>query len=97
MLTLAAWLSSEDITPADFARRLAKRLGWAVSDQNIWRWTREPNHPDFSIPRPDAVVAIYLETGKQVSVDSWYAHLVSAAARKAAARRRAAKASKVAA
>lgn len=85
MLTLAAWLSSQDdLTPAEFARRLGLRLGRPVSNQNVFRWTRETTHPDFSIPEPDTVVAIYFATDHQVKVESWYGHLISAVAAKAA-------------
>lgn len=93
MLTLAAWLNSQDdLTPAEFARRLGARLGRQVSNQNVFRWTRDTRHPDFSIPEPDTVVAIYFETDKQVTVESWYGHLVSAVAAKTTKARAAARA-----
>lgn len=88
-MTLAGWLAEQSgMTIADFARRLSKRLARPVHYQNVWRWTRDPAHPDYSVPEPDTVVAIYFETGKQVPVESWYAHMLNKPAAKK--RRRAA-------
>lgn len=93
MLTLASWLTSKpDLSQSEFARRLAKRLRKPVSSQNVHRWTREPSHAEFSIPEPRAVVAIYFETQGEVTVESWYGHLVGEEAVKAAAAVRAARA-----
>lgn len=77
MLTLAAWLTSENVTNAEFARRLGKRLKRSVSDQNVYRWTLPPSHAEYSVPSPENVVAIYFETNKEVRVESWYQHLVN--------------------
>jgi hypothetical protein len=91
MLTLAAWLKSEDVTNAEFARRMTARLGKRVSDQNVWRWTLPASHPEYSIPEPDNLVAIYFETAKQVKVEVWYGHMINQRARRVSpARRRAA-------
>lgn len=82
MLTLATYLSSEGISSAEFARRMAARIGRPVSDQNVWRWTREPSHGDYSIPEPINLVGIYFETGGQVKIETWYQHLLGRMAKR---------------
>lgn len=87
-MNLAAWLEEARVSIADFAERLGRRLGKRVSYQNVWRWTRDTTHSDYCVPEPEYLVAIYFETGKQVPVESWYAHMLNKPAAKK--RRRAA-------
>lgn len=76
MLTLAQYLEEKNVAPSDFARRLSARLGRPVSQQNIYRWTRPQDHPEYSIPKPLETVAIYFETGRLVDFEGWYRHVV---------------------
>lgn len=82
MLTLAEYLASEDLTAAEFARRLSLRKGETVSDQNVSRWCRDFDDPEYGIPEPANLIAIYFETKKQVPIEVWYRHLLKRAAQR---------------
>lgn len=82
MLTLAQYLDAEELSPTEFAARLSRRLGKPVSPQNIFRWTRETDHDEYGLPQPEALVAIYFETHRQVPIEIWYRHLMPRFARR---------------
>jgi hypothetical protein len=76
MLTLAQYIEAEGLSLSEFARRLMARLGRPVAVQNVFRWTRDSDHAEYSIPEPEALVAIYFETKRQVPIEIWYRHLM---------------------
>jgi transcriptional regulator with XRE-family HTH domain len=68
-MTLASWLSREEISDADFAERIG------VSRQALWRYKSCER-----VPRPEIMARIHVETGGAVTANDFFAPATESAA-----------------